>query len=571
MRLSKLFKSMMALVALTLAAPAPAGVFECNGSSAQTIDLTIQRKNPVVLKGPAEVTLQPLNRLRYDVVIANEVVSSPGPDLSVLGLIPTFPAAVKTAAAKETPAPPPPAGSNAARVQTAIESKVEAQVVRALADVPGRQPSRYEDVLRRFLNELKTRPLSGLVEWAAAWRDPLGRAELLPEHVVEQVFTRLQAEIATAEGNLDQVRQQATKIKLDLERERDRLLDLVQRSDQILASHYPRTRPLVDEINRLLPSVESAIQAPWPQTDVDALAKNLRLIESELEKLPRRLPGFASWQATCDPLKGVCNLGRYDSAENDVEALTEGLAVFAQGSDIWRAQNELRAGLQTWLPQLRSLQSARSFAKTHSVACDYPFFQSRTTTLQVVLTDRLEKDKSKATRTIQVAEIVCPSHFSVTAGVGVARIEERDIAFVSAPAPPPPAEDEPEDDGEEDGEENDLTKVFGFDNRSEEQINPTFLISTRLCQNRTWELHVSFGTILDFDRPKESAVFGYLGGLTASIKDQLFVTLGVQAQRVPELAGGFVFGQEVPADLTAPPLEKDWDFGPVLAVTYKVN
>lgn len=551
-------------VAVPTALPAQGEITFCNPKHKREIDLTVERKNPLLVEGPSELTLKPLNRLRYDVVLGDEVVTGAGPDLSVLGFIPALPAAVKTAAAKEVSKPTEGAGT-AASGKAVMEkaARVMSREVRS-----GDRVS-YEDLLAQFRSELFAQPVAGLVAWASAWRSPLERLQIRDQHLVEHVFLRLQAEVSAAEADLDEIRTDATATKLALEGARDRLHGLVRRSDQILRDSPAGVAELIREIALVRPVVDSAVASKWPRPKVEELATKLRQIGDEFEKL-QVLEGFSTWRQECDPIAGLCNGRRYKAALEDVDRLSEALSFFFQGGEAWKAQSELRAGLETWSSRLGALREA-SFVQKHRVACDYPFFRSRTNKVYLVLTDRLEQDSSKATRTIQVAEIECPSHFSVTAGVGVARIDERDIAFVAAPAPAEPDDEEEGDEEEGDEDTAGLTKVFGFENRSEEQINPTFLISTRLCQRPSWDVHLSFGTTLDFDRPKDGSVFGYLGGATLTIKDQLFMTLGLQGQRVPELAGGFEIGDEVPADLTAPPLEKDWAFGPVFAVTYKVN
>ena len=82
---------------------------------------------------------------------------------------------------------------------------------------------------------------------------------------------------------------------------------------------------------------------------------------------------------------------------------------------------------------------------------------------------------------------------------------------------------------------------------------------------------MSAGTVLDLDNPESDLSLGYMLGLTLSIKDDFFVTVGKQAIRIPELAGGFALGDPVPQGLEEPPLEQEWDISWAVALTYKLG
>lgn len=564
--------------------------WECNRSHDQTIDLSIQRKTGEVIKGPAKIVV-PVNRLRYDATMGSEVVVGSAPEFGPLSFIPALPGMVKTqAAAAAKKDSPSGMAAVAAAAATASETAGTPPDARALDDATERlnfdltqariealpdafaaaaRQEQYERQLERLGEELGRRPVQGIVSFAlSAQSGPAMTIPIADADLVELIVTRLEAELVRGEAELESLRNAADAVKRTLEGERDTLQATVRASNQLLRDD--RRKDLLDQIDSVRRRIDRALATTWPGTT--DLSDRLDSIAIELGQLIR-VAGFSEWLRRCDLARAICNWERLESAELDLDALVGGVAKYAKGAELEKAQAALRADLRGWLPHLRSL-SENSFQIVHQVDCGFPYFASRTTKLHVVLVDRLETDKSKATQTVQVAEVQCPSHFSVTAGVGVALIDERDFDFVEAPAPPPPpppstTPPSPPPAVPDDGDG--LTKVFGFNNRSSEQINPTFLISTRLVQCQTADLNLSFGTVLDLDRPDSSAVFGYLGGLTLSVKDQLFMTLGVQAQRVPELAGGFEIGQEVPPDLTAPPLEANWDFGPVLSVTYKVN
>jgi hypothetical protein len=65
-----------ALVATSLLTP---GATRVEPSRDDDVDLTIQRKNPLVLRGPAVLNLRPLNRLRYGTVIGGGQRCRPRP------------------------------------------------------------------------------------------------------------------------------------------------------------------------------------------------------------------------------------------------------------------------------------------------------------------------------------------------------------------------------------------------------------------------------------------------------------------------------------------------------------
>lgn len=73
---------------------------EC-GSRARTFHLARVADEKDVLRGPAELVLEGINRLKYDVVVGQEVKWADGPDLSLVPFIPPL------GKVEDTPLKPP--------------------------------------------------------------------------------------------------------------------------------------------------------------------------------------------------------------------------------------------------------------------------------------------------------------------------------------------------------------------------------------------------------------------------------------------------------------------------------
>jgi hypothetical protein len=159
---------------------------------------------------------------------------------------------------------------------------------------------------------------------------------------------------------------------------------------------------------------------------------------------------------------------------------------------------------------------------------------------------------------------------SLSGGFGVTGIEERDYRFVTSVADQATGASPGKDTGDDPSE---LVNRIGVD-ASSEQLTGVFLLNARLFNPRKDNIHFihfSVGTSVDLDSPDSSVAFGYLAGLSYSFKDAFYLTGGLHAARVHELAPGFELGDPQIDGVETPPTVKSWDYDWILAVTFKLK
>lgn len=81
-------------------------------------------------------------------------------------------------------------------------------------------------------------------------------------------------------------------------------------------------------------------------------------------------------------------------------------------------------------------------------------------------------------------------------------------------------------------------------------------------------VHFTAGAALQLDGGSDMPI-RYLAGLSLSLQERLFLTVGWQLHRVTRLAGGFEDGQQVPDELASPPTRSEMDGGLSFTVTYR--
>jgi hypothetical protein len=339
---------------------------------------------------------------------------------------------------------------------------------------------------------------------------------------------------------------------------------LLTSSDQTLSLDDGGTA-LAAKVRAERAALETEIKAnSWPSAaEVGKHRKKIEDIIRQLEELPiLKSSAFSEWINTEPPL---VNYVLYQDLKGKAPKLLTALASIAPGSEAQKGFAQLVKNLRDSDRVLADVTTADAFQKTIVVACGYPYFKNKTFEYKVTRIDRTISDPAKAKSVEALITVECPSHFSISGGIGASEAEERDFAFVSARNDNGTPK-EPQDDT--------LQTQFGLENSGDRQVNPLFLINTRLIRidpKRAFNLHVSAGTVLDLDNPESDLSLGYMLGLTLSIKDDFFVTVGKQAIRIPELAGGFALGDPVPQGLEEPPLENEWDISWAVALTYKLG
>jgi hypothetical protein len=472
----------------------------------QKIDLSIRRTdNPDVIKGPVTLELVNVNRLRYEIAIGLDVRLTDGPDLSLVGFIPDLPAAPEVA-------PPPTTTTEAA---TPVAEKAACEDIEDIEDIG--------EVITDIQSCLSTesKMIGGLVALA------------------EESSRVLSQRLASIEK-------------------------LLTSSDQTLSLDDGGTA-LAAKVRVERAALETEIKAnSWPSAaEVGRHRKKIEDIIRQLEELPiLKSSAFSEWINTEPPL---VNYVLYQDLKGKAPKLLTALASIAPGSEAQKGFAQLVKNLRDSDRVLADVTTADAFQKTIVVACGYPYFKNKTFEYKVTRIDRTISDPAKAKSVEALITVECPSHFSISGGIGASEAEERDFAFVSARndngTPMNPQDDT-------------LQTQFGLENSGDRQVNPLFLINTRLIRvdpKRAFNLHVSAGTVLDLDNPESDLSLGYMLGLTLSIKDDFFVTVGKQAIRIPELAGGFALGDPVPQGLEEPPLEQEWDISWAVALTYKLG
>ena len=239
--------------------------------------------------------------------------------------------------------------------------------------------------------------------------------------------------------------------------------------------------------------------------------------------------------------------------------LGEGLDLLAPDGDLAKSYASRRVKLEEWKKILEPLKSVKRFGMVVNVECGFPFFKEKVSEYKIARVDRTISDASKNRSTQALAQVVCPSRFSVSAGIAATGIVEQDYGFVQVPGA------------------NGLESQITVTHRSNEQINPVALISARLGSlpwgksAGAYGLHLSAGTVADYDNPDGGLKFGYVLGLSLSVYDHFLITGGVQGSRVGELDGGYQLDDPQPMGLTEVPVTNEWRFDWTLGLTYKLG
>jgi hypothetical protein len=369
---------------------------------------------------------------------------------------------------------------------------------------------------------------------------------------------------------LDVVNDRVQRIKRDLAAQRtevNRLLGLARTALSGLDTQLKEVERLVRESDSTLASGgeqallslvqtrEAAVRAALPNLvwpDPDSL-RNTRsavsALAAELAELPLVEPAFSQWAQAGD------NRDLFRGLQSFAKQLLANLDTLEAGSEQRKAFDKQLADLVSWHGILTRNLGNRSFHETIPVRCGYPFVESKRTQFKVVKADRLEADKTKATRESVLITVDCPTSVTVSGGIGVTDIDETDIKLISAPS----------DDGSKT-----VTRI-AFEDRGDKQVNPLFLINTRLTEGQGCNWHLAAGTVLDIDNPSSNVALGYVLGPSLSLRDNIYLSAGIQFGRVAKLTGGAYEGQIVPEGLAKPPIERSWDHSWFFAVSFKIR
>lgn len=504
----------------------------------------IQEENDLLL-GPVKVTLEGVNRLRYDVVVGQKVTLDEGPDLSVVPFVPAL---------------------GSVDTESLREDEDEAPEAAGIAPTgPGLSASDIDQLSKLLREHDDDGALAALI------------AEIERRvRLIEGQVTGLSGEVAA----LNQEAEDARKALLDASAKFE---DLVADSETLLRNGGPRA--LAREIPVALRCLrEAEPRLRWP--DAAAVASLRTRIQEQVKALDQLhfIPGFPDWH------DGTGNAKRYEALRSRMAGLLTALAKLDEGSDATKA---FRAGRKALADHKRLLQSLldgqdpeQPFRLDVCVPCGFPRFKSKEAQVTLTYTERFPAEGKEPKVTVrEIVTVACPSRFAVAGGIGIADVEEHSFTFVDSlpdPAPPEMPEPAPQDEGDGAGENGDgggeedlLVKRIDAETSADRVVAATAVIHTQLWRRRTQDepaigFHFTAGAALKLDGGSETPL-GYLAGLSFSFQENLFLTLGWQFHRVTALAGGFEEGQVVPDELAAPPTKTEWDDGPAVTITYKIG
>ncbi len=498
-------------------------------SRIRALDLALVEGQTISEKGPVCLHLKNINWLRYEISFGQEVKVTDGPD------------PLKVAWAFKLPAI-----AAVKKAEAAKNGEKKASEMRAAAE--DALPSNLDDLVALFG-----------VEPADA------------SQVVEGEFVAINNEFRDLSERAGDVRKLAKTAREEVKTLSEAVRALVGASDDIL-----RTAGAA-HLGERIDSTRDTIQkrsGTWPaKGDIEALQAGLAKLRKRLDAMPLVERGFQEWHRAFS--SGEWNGERYKGLREKMDKLDEALKALLPGSQQETEYAEAEKRLEGWLPLLSSLTSAAAFERKIPLPCGIKFFKNEETTFRMTRKERQSvqtKDNKAEEKKQDLAVVSCPSHLAISSGLGITGLEERDFGFVQSLPDPAPATTEGEmPAGGEMPTQPAVINRFGFENRSSDRINPMVLLNTRFKGWRAYGLYASFGPVFDIDDRDSGITVGYVFGVSASIRDNLFLTVGRQYGRQPELAGGFSIGDAVPDGVTEPPLVKEWQNDWVFAVTYKVN
>lgn len=370
------------------------------------------------------------------------------------------------------------------------------------------------------------------------------------DNEVKRLAKRLTEVATTIQGLLGTAR----TAQRALAQESGAVQSLVGQSDAILARQGDTA--LIAQVNTREGSLNRAFDPStgtlaWPSdTALGDARRDLSNLTSQLEELPFREPNFSQWAQLGN------NRDEYRDLLQSARNLGVALRTLESGSDERKEFEKQRTKLAEWHGILSRLTAPGSFEADIDARCDN-FVTSKSTVYKITKTDRLATDVAKATQELTLITVECPTSFTVSGGAGMTGIDETDIKLVSAPR------------SGEDGSET-VTKI-AFEDRGSEQVNPIFLMNTRFTDWNACNWHVSAGTVLDMDNPSSNVTLGYVLGLSFSIRDNFYLTGGVQFGRVAKLTAGAREGQVVAEGLAKPPIERSWEPDWMVAASFKIR
>jgi hypothetical protein len=292
----------------------------------------------------------------------------------------------------------------------------------------------------------------------------------------------------------------------------------------------------------------------WPDSLINIFLARVDELDSRLNRI-----SDLTWLVT--------NKSRVDSLVARVGTLRESVIELSHNGkpDSPAAKFDKAQGvLRQWREIFADAQAQREsyFELPYKdVGCGFAFDQNKETKIILIKQDRLASPDAAAVEQ-ELVTVVCSSPFSVSGGFGFSSVNEREFVFVQSTKPVTA---------------NGITTQqvinrFGFKNNSSFRPIPLLLLNTRVYERSDdIALHLSAGAGVDIKTGEAGSDVEFIVGPSVSFKRSLFVTAGFHVGRVPKLAGGFNLGDEVPEGIDAPPVEKAWKTGFIVALTFKLR
>lgn len=339
-----------------------------------------------------------------------------------------------------------------------------------------------------------------------------------------------------------------------------RLKEFVSHSDESVSSG--QFGALINRISTLKAEIDRATQNSGWKTS-DDLLKSVHLIQNDWANLPVDHPEVFSVAATQKQNTDTYNALKTQLADLETQALSQ-----ASGSDPAKAVGKDLGLLTYWsnvfggflnadgsVPQDPSVK----FTLHQTVTCGTLFNFNKQVAVKLTVGDRLPffdaQQMSTQTRDAFVT-VTCGSPFSISAGVGLSFVQQREFAIVQSATAP--------------GATTTVNK-FGYSSLSSVNPVPLAVAHLRVADwgDHRYALHASFGVAANIQGTNGGgSSAGYMPGLSLSLFRTMYITGAAYIGKQGSLAGGFKVGDVVPSNVTTPPVQSSYKAGFGLAITF---
>ncbi len=386
---------------------------------------------------------------------------------------------------------------------------------------------------------------------------PSSGEKSLPSGLAPTTLSDLEGRIAGAENLLRQ-RQDDNRIAAgNLDGILARLKEFVVHSDErVLGGDFAS---LVNEIKTRKTQIDQALSGGTTWQAADDILRSVHVLQGNLSSLPGTHPELLSEPA---------NQNKFNALKTRLDDLESKALLQASGSDQAKAIGVKIGLLQYWSGVLGTFldpdgsvpkDPASKFVVHQDVPCPTLFNVNKETAVKLTVGDRLPffdgQQMSTQTRDAFVT-VKCASPFSLSAGVAFSLIEQREFAIQQSPTSP--------------GSSTTVNK-FGYSSRSSVNPVPLAMAHMRIYEwgNHRCALHATFGVGANVQGTNGGgSSAAYLPGVSFSLFRTMYLTSGVVVTKQANLAGGFAVGDQVPANVTSPPIQTSYKAGAGFAITF---